>query len=142
MYDNLLRFAHGKLMMLDDKAARGENIEDYELQCADMLAHMEKSLLTSAAMYGAGDNSRGGMSFADGRGGNSRNSYGYPMPMSYADGRGGDSYGNGYSNMGGGYSAADMQADTIARVNSMMPTLTGPLRAKAQEFVSAMQQYR
>lgn len=137
MYDNLLRYAHGKLMMLDDKAARGENIEDYELQCADMLAHMEKSLLTSAAMYGAGDNSRG-MSFADGRG-NSNNSYGYSMPMSFADGRGGS---NNYGNMGGGYSAADMQADTLARVNSMLPTLSGQQRQKAQEFVSAMQQYR
>ena len=137
MYDNLLRFAHGKLMMLDDKAARGENIEDYELQCADMLAHMEKSLLTSAAMYGDRDNSRG-MSFADGRG-NDGNSYGYPMPMSYADGR---SNGGNSGNMRGGYSAADMQSDTIARVNSMMPTLSGPVRAAAQDFLSAMQQYR
>lgn len=137
MYDNLLRFAHGKLMMLDDKAARGENIEDYEIQCADMLAHMEKSLLTSAAMYGVGETR--GQSFADGRG--SSYGMGYAMPISYADGHGGQSYNNGGS-MGGGYSAADMRAETMRNVNAMMPTLSEPERQAAQSFMSAMQRYR
>ena len=127
MYDNLLDYAHRKLMELDRKAERGEPIEDYELQCGDLLAHMEKSLLTSRAMYEAGGTGAR-MSFADGRGMGS-NSYG--MPMSYNDGRG---------NMGGGYSSADRMSDAMRSVREAMTTMPEHVRLEAQHFLTSMQQ--
>ena len=137
MYDNLLDYAHRKLMELDRKAERGEPIEDYELQCGDLLAHMEKSLLTSRAMYEAGGTGAR-MSFADGRGMGS-NSYGiadgdgrsYGMPMSYNDGRG---------NMGGGYSSADRMSDAMRSVREAMTTMPEHVRLEAQHFLTSMQQ--
>lgn len=143
MYDNLLDYAHRKLMELDRKTERGEPIEDYELQCGDLLAHMEKSLLTSRAMYEAGGTgTRGGMSFADGRGMGS-NSYGmaygdvrsYAMPMSYDDGRG-----MNRSGMGGGYSSADRMSDAMRSVREAMTTMPEHVRQEAQHFLTSMQQ--
>lgn len=133
MYDNLLEYAHRKLMDLDRKAERGEPIEDYELQCGDLLAHMEKSLLTSRAMYEAGGTgTRGGMSFADGRG---MGSSSYGMPMSYDDGRG-----MNRSGMGGGYSSADRMSDAMRSVREAMPTMPEHVRQEAQHFLTSMQQ--
>ena len=140
MYDNLLEYAHRKLMDLDRKAERGEPLEDYDLQCGDLIAHMEKSLLTSRAMYEAGGTgTRGGMSFADGRGMGNGNSYGmaygdgrsYAMPMSYNDGRG---------NMGGGYSSAAMMSDAMRSVREAMPTMPEHVRQEAQRLLTSMQQ--
>ena len=142
MYDNLLDYAHRKLMELDRKAERGEPIEDYELQCGDLLAHMEKSLLTSRAMYEAGGTGAR-MSFADGRGMGNGNSYGmaygdvrsYAMPMSYDDGRG-----MNRSGMGGGYSSADRMSDAMRSVREAMTTMPEHVRQEAQHFLTSMQQ--
>ena len=124
MYDNLLDYAHRKLME----------------QCGDLLAHMEKSLLTSRAMYEAGGTGAR-MSFADGRG--MGNSYGMPyadgrsygMPMSYDDGRG-----MNRSGMGGGYSSADRMSDAMRSVREAMTTMPEHVRQEAQHFLTSMQQ--
>ena len=146
MYDNLLDYAHRKLMDLDRKAERGEPLEDYDLQCGDLIAHMEKSLLTSRAMYEAGGTgTRGGMSFADGRGMGNGNSYGYGMtyadgrsygmPMSYDDGRG-----MNRGSMGGNYSAAAMTSEAMRSVREAMPNMPEHVRQEAQRFLNTMQQ--
>lgn len=83
MYDNLCDYIHEETMELDRKA-KGGKLSSAELQYADMLQHLKKSLLTNEAMEGAdGYSNDGGTyygsrphmdggSYARGRGMNAR----------------------------------------------------------------------
>ena len=52
MYDNLCDYIHEETMELDRKS-KGGKLTTAELQYADMLQHLKKSLLTNEAMEGA-----------------------------------------------------------------------------------------
>lgn len=138
MYDNLINYVHNKLDMLDRKAATGDNLEDYELQCGDLLAHLEKSLRTSAAMAEAdgGYSARGGRSYADGYNDPMMHMRGMPRGMSYN----GSSYGDGRGMMRGGYSRADRMDDVVQAMGNAMADMPEDLRREAQRFLSRMQQ--
>jgi hypothetical protein len=146
VYDNLIDYAHRKLMEMDRKIERGEQPEEYELQCALSWAKLKKDLQTSVAMHNA-DNVSRGMSYSDGRVMSYGSSYATPwigmswagdngnMPMSYADGRGGPNR----DDMGR-YSGNDMMSETMRSVRAAMPTMPDNVRQAAQGLLNAMQQ--
>lgn len=88
MYENLCEFIKNELKELDRKVASGGKLSMQEVDFADKLAHMKKSILTVDAMehpeqYYEGEYSRGGY----------RESYGDPYerrmyPDGYGAGRG------------------------------------------------------
>jgi hypothetical protein len=80
MYDNLCDYIHEETMELDRKS-KGGKLSAAELQYADMLQHLKKSLLTNEAMEGA-------EGYSEARG-DKYNSYGrsYMDGNSYARGR-------------------------------------------------------
>ena len=81
----------------------------------------------------------GGMSFADGRGGNSNGmSYGNSYGYSYADNRM-PNMGNSYR---GGYSRTDRIDAAVDSVNGAMADLPVDLQRDAQTFLNRMQQAR
>lgn len=137
MFDNLIDYTTRKLMEMDRKVAAGEELVDYELQCGDLIAHMDKSLRTSRAMAEAESDDGRSM-----RGGRSRASR-YDS-MAYADG--GMSYrdegmGRGNSMRGGRrYSRADRMDDVVASVQSAMNDMPADMRREAQNFVNRLQQ--
>ena len=96
MFHNICDFIKDELKELDRKVAAGSRLSTQELEYADLLAHMKKSLLTVDAMenpedYGGhyGDDGRGS-SYMAGRGrstGARRDSQGrYMASRSYMDG--------------------------------------------------------
>lgn len=139
MYDNLINYVHDKLDMLDRKAATGENLEDYELQCGDLLAHLEKSLRTSAAMAEAegGYSTRNGRSFADGYSDPMMHMRSMPRGMSYNSMSYGDSRGMMHGN---GYSRAERMEEVAQAMGNAMADMPEDLRRDAQRFLTRMQQ--
>lgn len=140
MFDNIIGYYARKIEEADRRAGMGENIEEYEHQCLEVYSHTLKSILTAKAMLEAeGSNMRGGMSFADGRGGNSNGMpYGNSYNYSYADSRM-PTMGNSY---GGGYSRADRIDAAVNSVNGAMADLPADMQREAQTFLNRMQQAR
>lgn len=101
MHENLCNFIHDELAELDRKVKTGGKLTASEVEYADMLAHLKKSLLTAEAMEEDDDgySERGGMSYArDGRGGMMRgNSYARGRMNARRDSRGRYSREGGYS---------------------------------------------
>ena len=146
MFDNLCEFIKTELSEIDRKAKSGK-VTVPELEYADTLAHLKKSLLTSEAM----EESEGGYSSRY----NMMPRYGYAYEgRSYNDGMSrSDSYG-GMSNAGrrnakrdsmgrytrdGGYSYADSMESLLDEMRGMMGGLPEEKRREVQRFVDKME---
>lgn len=140
MFDNIIGYYVHKINEADRRAGMGENIEEYEHQCLEVYSHTLESILTAKAMLEAeGSGMRGGMSFADGRGGSSNGmSYGNSYGYSYADNRM-PNMGNSYR---GGYSRADRMDAVVDSVNGAMADMPADMQREAQTFLNRMQQAR
>lgn len=131
MYDNLCDYIHEETMELDRKAKSNGKLSSTELQYADMLQHLKKSLLTNDAMEGADGYSeaRGyGRSYMDGR--------------SYADGR---SYTDGKSYARGRYAKRDSMGrytrddGIISELHELMEKAPEDKKVMFRRFISEME---
>lgn len=134
MHENLCDYIKTELEDLDRKVKNGGKLSASELEYGDMLAHFEKSLLTSDAMK----ESEGYSNRYDGRmsRGRSYESDGYGG-MSNAGRRNAprDRMGR-YS--GTGYSYHDSMSDLLEDMRGMMDSLPEEKRREVQRFVDKM----
>lgn len=144
MFDNLCEFIKTELSEIDRKAKSGK-VTVPELEYADTLAHLKKSLLTSEAM----EESEGGYSSRY----NMMPRYGYAYEgRSYNDGMSrSDSYG-GMSNAGrmnarrdsmgrysrDGYSYHDDMGALLDDMRSMLDKLPEDRRRKAERLIDEL----
>lgn len=112
-----------------DRKAKNSKLSVPELEYADTLAHLKKSLLTSEAMEEGGYSSRYPMSRYDGRDGMMArgDSYG---GMSYAGRRKRDSMGR--------YSSHDEMAALLDDMRGMMDDLPEDRRRKAERLIDEL----
>ena len=125
MFHNLIEYYLNKLNEMDRAVARGDQLAEYDHQCADLYAHALKNLLAVSGMLGADHSGRS-------------TSYGYSN--TYADGRA-MSYNDGH-NMGRvpayGYSS-DGIGELVNATNRAMAGMSDDMRQEAQRFLDRLQ---
>lgn len=111
MHENLCDYIHDELDELDRKVKSGGKLSASDLEYADTLAHLKKSLLTNDAMSG-GYSERG-------------YSYNYPRYYYDRDGRDGMSYAPRRDAMGR-YSRADEHEHMVMELREAMAAAKDP----------------
>lgn len=137
MHENLCNFIHDELAELDRKVKTGGKLTAAEVEYADMLAHLKKSLLTAEAMEeDDGYSQRGGMSYRDGRGMRENSMRG----NSYAGRRNArrDSLGRYSRNEGYSYGEDGMH-EVLAEMRDMMTDLPAEKQQRVRQFISEME---
>ena len=128
-----------KIRMAGDKLSPGD------VEYLDKITHMLKSIKTTIAMMEAEEDSYsenwGGMSYADGRGGNRSGRGGNSMARGGRGNRGGRNNNptgrNQYSREG--YSYEDGMEDLLSEMRSMMGELPEEKRREVERFVHKME---
>lgn len=123
----------------------GGKLSPGDVEYLDKLTHMMKSIKTTVAMMEAEEDGYsenwGGMSYADGRGGNRGGRGGNSMARGGRGGRGGRNNNpmgrNQYSREG--YSYEDGMEDLLSDMRSMMGELPEEKRREVERFVHKME---
>lgn len=122
----------------------GGKLSPGDVEYLDKITHMLKSIKTTIAMMEAEDGyseNWGGMSYADGRGGNRGGYGGNSMARGGRGGRGGRNNNpmgrNQYSREG--YSYEDGMEDLLSEMRSMMGELPEEKRREVERFVHKME---
>lgn len=156
MLHNLCKALMEELEDYSKKIEKSDEMKAGDLAAIDTLSHALKSIKTTIAMMEAEDGEGGysgrymprmgayygpgGMSYADGRGGNQGNNRGgnsYEGGSSYARGQRRDSMWR-YSREGG-YSYADGMEELLGEMRDMLPGLSDEKRRKAERLISELQ---